>query len=936
MVSQKEPSNYEKQLIALGRALQALREEETADGAVKVVLEHLKTEFDYTLTWLGLYDRVQHRLIGKGGLCAGGDNPVLKQRLHLNPGDLLEQVVIQQRPLGVPDLREESRAGEWRSLAQRFNIQGSLLLPVRHRDQCFGVVILGSSLWGTSPYAEEKARLSMILGGLAESLYQFEMETQRRQVKRPDQPLLNLLTKLRLLPSLKKRLEVLVDETHRFVGPDRTNVYWYEPQQRYFWRRLGNRDKATHQTASSSDHILPVQDLGSFYQALASDQLVAIGEAQSSLKGETTGRLITQIQARSLIAAPILYQGELLGFLTVEGGEARIWLEEEKNYLRGAAQLLALIAPLEEMEATIQQVKRDQSLTTDVSRALYSEEDWRSTLRRCADQVLQRLQAERFLVLLYNADLQKFEICYQQQPTGRRPIAAPFNALNSVDWQMLERSTEPIGIENLETDLKLMAWRQTFLDLETRSLLVCSTSIGKPIEGLIVIGNEAGRSWNRAERDLLKVVSQQIGLLLHQFQLQRQTEQLQKTYQAVRWGLTTMQQMQELERLERSSVQQIAQLLQVPLVTLITWRPGSQTAQITAPLFAKPQFGVASQASISLNQDQLLQWALQSDSLEPIQTATLEAQTRQWLTGSDLGQVLVQTLRTAPEHEPTGILLIGDRADRCWSQNQLEMLGILANQLAWCRRNLLLAETLLMQRSTLEQLNWYKHRRLEEICRILGVGMRRLNELNPKDTLSNMRYQQVLRHLSNTLTSALGLLKHEQWQLQDEIETLPLASLLKRSLERLDGLIKQRQLWSQVHNEANLSIGCDVAKMEFIVHEILTAACLRSPIGGRLDIWCRQVDARWLEMSITDNGIVEAQLLDHLEMGRTGDLLAPSILDCPPGLHLAICQALIRRMGGEFSLDQLEDGRVLSRLIIPVAAEVPTATRTEQEVSSFF
>jgi GAF domain len=588
------------------------------------------------------------------------------------------------------------------------------------------------------------------------------------------------------------------------------------------------------------------------------------------------------------------------------------------------------------MEATIQQVKRDQSLTTDVSRALYSEEDWRVTLRRCADQVLQRLQAERFLVLLYSADLKKFEICYQQQPASRRPIATAFNALNSVDWQMLERSTEPIGIENLETDLKLMAWRQTLLDVETRSLLVCSTAIGKPIEGLIVIGNEAGRSWGRADRDLLKVVSQQIGLLLHQFQLQRQTEQLQKTYQAVRWGLTTMQQVQELERLERSSVQQIAQLLQVPLVTLITWRPGSQTAQITAPLFAKPQFGVAPQASILLSQDQLLQWALQSDSLEPIQTATLDAQTRQWLTGSDLGQVLVQTLRTAPEHEPTGILLIGDRTDRSWSQHQLEALGILVSQLAWCRRNLLLAETLLMQRGTLEQLNWYKHRRLEEICRILSVGMRRLNELNPKDTLSNMRYQQVMRHLSNTLTAATGLIRHEQWQLQDEVETLPLASLLKRSLERLDGLIKQRQLWSQVHNEANLSLGCDIAKMEFVVHEILTAACLRSPTGGRLDIWCRQVDAHWLEMSITDNGMIEAQLLDQLELGRAGDLLAPSILDRPPGRHLAICQALIRRMGGEFTLDQLEDGRVLSRLIIPVAAEVPTPTRNEQEISSFF
>lgn len=162
MVAQKEPSNYERQLVALGRALQALREEETVDGAVSLVLEHLQAEFDYALIWLGLYDRVEHRLTGKGGFCPGGESALLKQRISLNSGDLMEQVVIQQRPLGVPDLRDEPRAGEWRRLAQRCNIQGTVLFPIRHKDRCFGIVMLGSLLWGTSPHTDEKARLSMV------------------------------------------------------------------------------------------------------------------------------------------------------------------------------------------------------------------------------------------------------------------------------------------------------------------------------------------------------------------------------------------------------------------------------------------------------------------------------------------------------------------------------------------------------------------------------------------------------------------------------------------------------------------------------------------------------------------------------------------------------------------------------------------------------
>jgi len=98
---------------------------------------------------------------------------------------------------------------------------------------------------------------------------------------------------------------------------------------------------------------------------------------------------------------------------------------------------------------------------------------------------------------------------------------------------------------------------------------------------------------------------------------------------------------------------------------------------------------------------------------------------------------------------------------------------------------------------------------------------------------------------------------------------------------------------------------------------------LRSPAGGRLDVWCRPLDARWLELSITDNGIIEPRLLAELQTGRPEDLLAPSILDTPPGLHLEICQSLMQQMGSELSLYQLEDGRILSRMLLPIALGLP-------------
>jgi phosphoglycerate-specific signal transduction histidine kinase len=144
--------------------------------------------------------------------------------------------------------------------------------------------------------------------------------------------------------------------------------------------------------------------------------------------------------------------------------------------------------------------------------------------------------------------------------------------------------------------------------------------------------------------------------------------------------------------------------------------------------------------------------------------------------------------------------------------------------------------------------------------------------------------------------------------------------MLKRALERVDALIRQRQMWSQVHNQANVVVGGDIGKIEMIIHELLLFACGRSEVGGRIDLWCRQIDERSLELSITDYGEIEPALLTELREGRSIDILTPSVLDQPPGLHLSICQSLMHEAGGELSLYKLEDNRILSRLVLPLSA----------------
>ena len=133
-----------------------------------------------------------------------------------------------------------------------------------------------------------------------------------------------------------------------------------------------------------------------------------------------------------------------------------------------------------------------------------------------------------------------------------------------------------------------------------------------------------------------------------------------------------------------------------------------------------------------------------------------------------------------------------------------------------------------------------------------------------------------------------------------------------------------------------MAIAGDIVKIELVIHELLVTACNRSQTGGRIDIWCRRLDASKnvdtkhssasigdehqtsLELSITYNGAIEPQLLTELHNNTPKDMLASSNLDQPPGLHLLICQNLMQELGGELNFYQLPDNRVVSRLLLPL------------------
>lgn len=968
-VSKVASTPYEKQLVALGRALQKVREADQVSAMVETVAQYLRDDFDYTLAWLGLYHADGHVVWGQGGFTESGDGTLLTQKIVLEPGELLEQVVVQKRLIGVPDLQDMPQGGKWQEFARKLKVKGTLMFPIRHRDECLGVAIIGQPVWGIPAESDEKARLSMILGELGTALYRFESEQLYQQSSQPVTAISSLLNAIHPVENVEDRLAILVREVHQFLNGDRTHLYWFSPSHRSFWRWLGQpgdrrqvepQNEGSERLKSSvtsvgmadirrNQAILPpisLDSIASFKHQLSTTQVVTISDAASVLHTNTIDPIMEQMGGQSMLAVPVTVETEVLGFLVVTGQRPRLWSDAEKEYLKSVGQLAGLMTPLLAPEKTIEAIRHDQVLAAEICQAVCSQDEWNRILDQCDQDIQGRFDAQRLIVLAYNEGRETFSILYQSSSSGRQKLLkGPLPGLSDMDWSLLERSQVAIAIEDVNHDLKLMDWHPLLVGIGLQSFLVCPVTIGCPSNGLVIIGHTAPHHWTKQDKAISQVMSQQIGVLLRQWQLNHELEQRQSIHQAIHGSLSTIQKTHHLGEMETASMSRVIDLMDVPLVALIPWQPEQSMTTIPEHLVVSHNdgFSVATDCPIPIETDALIQWALQTDDILTLPVHYLTTETRRWLSGPDIGQVLAVALRTDPEHQPLGLLLVADVAERFWSNYQIEVLDVVGRQLAWSRRYLMLTEKLTTHQKQLEQLNWYKQRSLEYVCWTLSNDVKRLKMLTTSaDSSSSMstdtssgpssssgmgsiRAQQLLRHMTQFLIEIQPMVREEQWQFHVLETTVPLVSLLKRAIARVDPLIQKRKLWAKVHNEQNVTIIGDIGKTELVLHEVLAEACRRAPKQSGLDIWCRVVEDDWLELSITDQGRLEPQLIEELHQGRPMDWLATSMLDKPPGLHFAICQAMIKRLGGEFNVYALDDGRILSQMTLRIDRRSPTS-----------
>ena len=922
MVSPVPPATCEQHLANLGQVFKTVWEQETVDEQLQEIANYMQLLYPHELTWIGLYDADDQSLMTQTAVLASDKNKsFLWQKLKLKLDDVVQQVIERGAPAAVYDLQESHRAGEWKAIAKRLGLHDALIFPIQRQGECLGILLLGTSRRGASlKSGVQKKTFSILVTTLATILHRYLEDYYKQLEKRPSQPFFQLLAKLETIQELDPRLQAIVDATHRFIGASRTHAYWFEPQERFFWHRTINGSHSRHAYAQEpSRSQLEASGYYELYQSLSCGEVIVIGQDMSSHTEAITEPLKAAFEKPSLMVAPILMQGDLLGFLMVEATQLRHWTVPEKRYLTAAAQVVGLGMPTSVLQERVADLEANHQLSAGIAQSIHGDRDWQSVMARCADQLIATLEIDGLLVLIPDLECGGFEVGYQHHGTQSKPTQDTWRSLHNVDWQHLSRQAAPVCIENLENDLKLRAWHPQFEQMGMQAAMACNLSPGQAPEGVLVVTDGNSRRWNQTEQDLLQTVGRQIGLVLHQWSLQRQAQQQSQMHDTMQWGLRNLQRTFDVAQLEEAAAHHISQLLRLPLVALITWENGAKEARLASTVVRDQQFLAKENPPILVDGDAVINWAIQTDGVIQLEFEDLPDITRQWLQCPAHAQLLVVALRTSPEHTLNGAIVLADQGDRRFSDQQMSMLAVLVHQLAWCRRHLLLTSRLQDHRSQLMELNWYKHHHMDDFRRQVRESRRQLSNLKQLPEIADQPYfHAVESRLADMEKELLRLTGRERWSMAADPRKIPLVSLLNRLMKRVQTQVQKKQLWTQVHCDSNLALQGEMQKIEFILYELISAACRRSPTRGRVDIWSRPLEQQWIELSITDDGDVDDAIITALAQRHRQDHLADSPLDRSPGLNLAICRSLMVRLGGEFILEKLDDNRIRSSVLFPM------------------
>ncbi len=918
--SQEPPQGEKPKFLMVLGALSKILER---PGDIQEKIQHfyrvLEQDLGFHLGWIGLFEDNQKIMVGKGGF-APTPSPILLSRRTVKPGDLADLISHHQTLVQIGNLQEDLRCRDWRPYAKEWNIQGAIGFPITHQGKCLGVGMLGSTRWGRT--LDREAEQGIYLFG---SLLGAAMMQDTHKVVKHDafiSPLYTLADRLRQPQDADTIFQTVCAEVHERIQPSRTAIYWIDPDRRDFWvRAMASTVLGLEllKGAISLGQRFPLKELYSLHQALKADRLVSIPDCLNDMRGLIGRNHLKRTQLTALMAYPIIYQNELLGYLSVEMcTEPRLWTSEEGRLLTALAHLIGVTTTQERLYEVSKLQALEQTLINQITRDIRDSLDPDQVLRSAVQRLGEHLNIDRCLVLNYsNTPEGPLKILHQYCATGVIKFTGNFSAPESALEKQGLTSTTPVAIDDVETDFRFLSWRKELSMGATRSLLVCGTAYQGQPNGILCLHRcYAPQNWTQEERSIVQAVAEQVGVALGQAVTYHQAKEQAVFEHRLNQAARQIRGASDSKALIHQALVQLTDVLDSTQAVFLRHETKGSTLTLAdsfrRPLFRlslfaqenveDPVFSLLERDSVSL-ENPFIQEVL-ADS-EPV--ACGQNDWFHWSLGTSIKSLI------AVRVQPIGVILVLDDKPHPWSSGERQLLSRLVQEMTLAYNQACGFEKLQDLSYQLKQLNEYKSNMVgiashEMRTPLASMRLHVETILNEPEIDGNLvrelmgGMEKECARLTNLLDDLTTLVNLEASSSPWNFQNVLVDSLIQKVVQQVKPTVAEFLIAFSVENlVGDLSLNTDGQKLIDVLLNLVDNACRHTCLGCRV-LFRVIPQGQNVLFTVEDNGPgIPPNKLDSLfqPFVRVQDVMNHS--KGGAGLGLAICKETIVQMGGEIT-----------------------------------
>jgi GAF domain-containing protein len=891
----------------------------------------LREQLGFDLAWLGMLDGQNKFVQGRGGFVLDGTHGMLTSRVSIVPGEFIDRVTSHRDTFVTANLKEDPRSKAWWAYAREWGIQGAAAFPITFQNQCLGICLLGSRRWGLLLATEEESTLKVLGDLIGAAICQDRAQQESARQSMLTAPLLVLADRLRQPQQMDPVFQTVVDELYSRLTPSRTAIYWLDLDRREFWvRAMCQRFNC----GPGNGTRLPLRDLYGLYQELKEDRIVAITDARSDLRGFISQAYLQKFRLLSLLAHPIIYQGDLLGYLAVEQtDQPRVWQSEEHQLVRAMANLLGVTTTQARLYEVTRRQALEQTLINQITRDIRNTLDPDQVLQAAVERLGDSLGVDRCLVLNFSLD-EEIEVLHEYRKAGinsaRGTVPSPAHELE----QRTLNSAVPVAIDDIEADFRFLSWRDYLRTSATRSLMICGTAYqGRPNGILVLQYCYQAHSWTSEEKAIVQAVADQVGIALGQAQLYRRTQEqaeielrINQVGRAVRAAIPVGQ-------VAPLSLRELSQAMEAPLTAFLLCAPTDEAVMLNHVYSQSDWLRLPRNEALKVADNPFMQAIFGSP--EPVELildpATAPAGPHRLLWQQGVRSILGMRLQAGKQM--LGVVLAMNSEPKRWGNGFCQILTRLAGEFALAFSQAEAFEKLQELSQQLQHLNEYKNNMVSisshEMRTPLASIRAYVETMISEPDLDTAMVQEFMRgmeveciRLTNLLDDLATLVALESQRAEWQYRVIAVQELLERTLSRSQALATQHEVELRLASavQADFVVHVDDQKVEQVLGNLLENACKHTHPGCLAVLSATLLaGGDWIEFSVYDNGPgIPANKLESLfqPFVRVQDVMNHS--KGGAGLGLAICKEIVDQMGGRIEVQSTVGQGSLFRVVLPV------------------